>query len=139
MPDIRVSEEQYIQQVLDRIKKKTVYEDDCWRYTGKHVGNGYGSITYRNKSVRLNRFIAYIYHGFPNPDVARFLPDNVICHKTECKFNDCWNPDHLYVGTQKQNVQDQIKAGRFHYGTDNLFDNNWRGPRGERFSDRRQR
>jgi hypothetical protein len=42
------------------------------------------------------------------------------CHKPECKFKDCWNPDHIYIGWPSENVADQIAAGTFHYGTDNL-------------------
>jgi len=117
---ITIPEEQYIQEVLKRIKDKTFYDGDCWRYTGKHVGSGYGSITYRNKTIRLNRFIAYVYHGLPDPTIAHLVTYDKACHKPECRFKDCWNPDHIYVGTSQQNVQDQINAGTFHYGTDNV-------------------
>jgi hypothetical protein len=33
----------------------------------------------------------------------------VICHK--CNNTKCVNPEHLYAGTQKQNVRDSIEAG----------------------------
>ena len=108
--------------VVERIKEKTVYDGDCWRYTGKHVGNGYASITYKNQSMRLNRFVAMVYHGMDRFDLGL-----VAAHKPECRFKDCWNPDHIYVTTQKENVADQIKAGIFHYGTENLFNNSRRG------------
>ena len=124
MPTIDETEEQYHQEVLRRIKKKTVYEGECWRYTGKHVGKGYASISYKDRSMRLNRFIAWIYHK-----LDRYDRDQVACHIPDCKFKDCWRPEHIYVGTQKENVADQIKAGTFHYGTDNLFNNSHRGPK----------
>jgi hypothetical protein len=126
MPTIRKNEEQYIKEVLDRVREKTVYDGDCWRYTGKHVGKGYASITYRNTTIRLNRFIGYVYYGL---ELSGNLTYKQACHKPECRFRDCWNPDHIYVGLPKDNVADQIKAGTFHYGTDNLFDNSRRGPR----------
>ena len=37
----------------------------------------------------------------------------------KCNVAHCVNPEHLYVGTQKQNVRDSINAGNFK-GTQNL-------------------
>lgn len=37
----------------------------------------------------------------------------VVCHK--CDIPYCVNVDHLYLGTQKSNVQDMIKRGRHRY------------------------
>jgi hypothetical protein len=31
-----------------------------------------------------------------------------VCHKLECKFRDCWNPEHLYVGTHGENMRDKF-------------------------------
>jgi len=109
-----ISEEQYIQYVLARIQQKTINDDECWRYTGKKVGKGYGCITYKDVTIRLNRFIAYAFHGM---DLESELQAN---HTQDCKFKDCWRPTHLYVGTQKENVKDQIETGNFHFGSDNL-------------------
>jgi len=110
-----ISEEQYIKILISRIKTKTIYEGDCWRYTGKKVGKGYGSITYKNRTIRLNRFIAYVYHGMNLGSIV--MQAN---HTSNCKYKDCWNPKHIYAGTQQENVNDQIKAGTFYYGTNNL-------------------
>jgi len=118
MPTITLSEKDYIEQVLERIKEKTIFEGNCWRYTGKKVGKGYGSITYRNKTVRLNRFIAYVFYDLP---IDAYLYSNQQAnHKSECQFKDCWNPEHIYVGTQKDNVRDAIASGKHHFGTTNL-------------------
>lgn len=33
-------------------------------------------------------------------------------HIRECLYPNCFNPDHLYAGTQKDNTQDMIAIGR---------------------------
>ena len=109
-----ITEEVYIRVVLNRIIDKTIVDGECWRYTGKKVGKGYGCITYKDTTIRLNRFIAYIFHGM---NLEGTEQGN---HTQDCKFKDCWRPEHIYVGTQKDNVRDQIETGNFHYGSDNL-------------------
>lgn len=102
--------------VIERIKAKTIYEGDCWRFTGKKTGRGYGNIWYHGRMVRIGRLICHLFHNKELKDSSW-----VACHKDECRFHDCWNPDHLYPGTQQQNVNDQIRLGKFSYGTKNLL------------------
>jgi|SRR5438876_9142899 len=102
--------------VVKRIKAKTIYEGECWRFTGKKAGRGYGCIWYKGRTVRIGRLICHLFHNANLKDSSW-----VACHTDECKFNDCWNPEHLKVGTQQENVNDQIRLGRFSYGTKNLL------------------
>ncbi len=101
--------------VIERIKKKTIYQGDCWIFTGKKTGKGYGNIWYNGITIRIGRLICHLYHG------ADFHKLNWTAnHINECTSKACWNPAHLYVGTQFQNVRDSIDKGTFHYGTKNL-------------------
>lgn len=96
---------------LAKMKSKcTITEAGCWEISGHRFhsrawkgGSGYGMMCYRGKNMRANR-LAYILTRGPIPDgyVARHTCDNQIC---------C-NPDHIVVGTQKQNIADCIAAGR---------------------------
>ena len=104
--------------VVKRLKRKTIYQDACWLFTGK-LTYGYGNIWYNNKMVRVGRLSCHLYHNADLND-----PKWTANHKDECPNRNCWNPDHLYVGNSKQNVADQIRKGTFHYGTKNL---NFRG------------
>jgi hypothetical protein len=110
----RGTPEEYLKDFLERLIEKTVEEGDCWRYTGKLVGKGYGEIWYQGKGRRLNRIIAHIYHGLP---LDSELNAN---HTRNCRFNNCWRPEHIYIGTQQENVDDQIAMGRFNYGSNNI-------------------
>lgn len=102
-------------EVIQRIQNKTEYDGDCWRFTGKKTGKGYGNIWYNGKTIRIGRLICHLYHGMDLFD--RTL---VACHSDNCRFVDCWNPKHLRPDTQKNNVADQIRKGTFHYGSDNI-------------------
>lgn len=101
--------------VIKRIQALTIYDGECWRFTGKKTGKGYGSIWYSGRTIRIGRLICHLYHDSDLKDHSW-----VACHTDDCRFKDCWNPAHLKVGTQMDNVNDQIRTGHFVYGTNNL-------------------
>ena len=57
------------------------------------------------KSYQKSRISAAIFLGFDLDD-PRF-----ICHA--CDHGGCFNPRHLFPGTQKENINDAINKGRF--------------------------
>lgn len=75
----------------------------CWLWEASGRGKGYGSIYYNNKVEQAHR-VSYIVHCGPIPDGMRVL------HK--CDTPACVNPDHLFLGTQNDNVQDAKVKGR---------------------------
>jgi hypothetical protein len=81
----------------------------CWIWTGVVIKQGgYGRIWYAGKSRSLHR-LSYEMH------VGAISPGMVICHA--CDVPACWNPAHLFVGTQKENIRDMIGKGR-HWTTE---------------------
>jgi hypothetical protein len=82
---------------------------DCWRYTGG-LCSGYGHITIQKKTVKAHRF-SYELHCGPIPEGM------VICHK--CDTPACVNPDNLFIGTPRQNIDDMLAKDRQLKGTDN--------------------
>lgn len=106
--------------VFKRIKQKTIYENDHWLFTGKKTGIGHGGIWYNGQMRMLCRVVLAIKNNLDLDDSSWTAN-----HKDDlCSYPNCWNPDHLYVGTPRQNVADSIRKGTFHYGTKNL---NFRG------------
>lgn len=93
--------------ILKRIVKKTVIENNCWRFTGAHR-EGYGAIKFYYKVYNIHRLIGSIIFSLP-----LFLTDVEICHKDECHFRDCWKPSHLYEGDKSSNMQDSVRNGTF--------------------------
>jgi len=90
-------------QIFEYLNSKTVKEGNCWLYTGL-ISFGYG--TY--KGYRVHRLAAWIFMDF---ELRSPLNIN---HKLECLNKNCWNPDHLYIGTQRDNTNDIIKMGKHH-------------------------
>lgn len=91
-----------------RLNKYVVKSDTgCWSWCGTKDGRGYGTISNRLGSgfspEKAHRVSYELYVGeIPN--------GMVICHK--CDNPECTNPDHLFAGTQKENMQDCSRKNR---------------------------
>ena len=70
----------------------------CWNWIAARDSNGYGMATINNKQVRIHRISAFLFHGMP---VSRKM---VVMHL--CDNPSCFNPAHLSVGTQGDNMRD---------------------------------
>ena len=79
------------------------YKTPCWDWTGVLSWGGYGMIRIRSKQLRAHRVSAEISLG----KAPTGKPN--CCHK--CDNRKCIRPDHLYWGTQKQNIADAIERG----------------------------
>ena len=92
--------------VLERRLKAhtTITSDDHWLWTGYLNRDRYGQITVNGKGYHVNRLSAYIYLGL---DLSSILQAN---HKDDlCRHRNCWNPEHLYIGTKSENETDKIR------------------------------
>lgn len=90
----------------------------CWIWTGATYGNGrYGTL---GKYGGAHRAAWTVANG-PIP-----LGMNVL-HK--CDVGLCVNPDHLFLGTQADNVTDMIQKGRKNVGNSGRHGNHARGER----------
>lgn len=85
----------------------TVPEAGCWLWAGPRTVSGYGVARANASSVRAHRLSWQIHKG-PIPTGA------VVCHK--CDTPLCVNPDHLFLGSQAENVRDRDLKGRASQG-----------------------
>jgi len=85
-------------------------ENGCWEWAANRYPKGYGCFKLNGKSNVAHR-ISYEIH------VGKIQDKMVICHK--CDNPCCVNPDHLFMGTQKQNLLDRDIKGRSIIGEKN--------------------
>lgn len=76
---------------------------DCWPWEGNKPDGRYGHFCVEGKALKAHRWIYALCCG-EIPD------DAVIRHK--CDNPSCVNPDHLTIGTPRDNVQDREQRGR---------------------------
>ena len=76
-------------------------------WTGQVNGNGYGQVQINGKKYLTHRLIAFLHLGLDITDIKM-----QVNHKNECNLTRCVNPDHLYLGTQAQNMKDLDESGR---------------------------
>jgi len=71
--------------------------DDCWEWTGALGGSGYGHILMDKKTIDAHR-VSYVLANGEIPNGLEVLH----C----CNNKKCVNPNHLKLGTQRDNMID---------------------------------
>ena len=84
--------------------------DECWLFKrpGRTVGIGYRSTKYDGKGWLFHRLSWHFTNG-PIPDG--------MCVLHHCDNPPCGNPNHLFLGTQVDNMADMRSKGREHSQT----------------------
>lgn len=96
----------------ERIEAKVerLTECGCWIWMGGCQMRGYGELLSNNKKYSAHRASYLLYKG----EIPKGM---YVCHK--CDTVSCVNPDHLFLGTQKDNLQDMARKGRSTKGEKN--------------------
>ena len=76
---------------------------DCWEWRGGKHERGYGVFKVGGLPYRASRLAWELFNG-------QSMGAMYACHK--CDNPACCNPDHIFPGTQKQNMQDMLGKGR---------------------------
>lgn len=78
-------------------------ENGCWEWTASKNKKGYGKFCHDGKVWRAHRLAWTLRYG-PIPDGL------FVCHR--CDNPGCCNPEHLFLGTNRDNMDDMMSKGR---------------------------
>lgn len=99
--------------LADRFWLKAQKSDGCWEWQGQRNHRGYGDFSIVYKRWKAHRYSWFLANGS--------IPDGMkVLHR--CDNTSCVRPDHLFVGTQKDNVHDAIQKGRLNFGRRGRFE-----------------
>ena len=87
------------------LENRITTDSGCWEWSASVTQFGYGRMSWKGHVFRVHRLSAHHWLGL---DLSG---DTVVRHK--CDNPPCFNPDHLELGTQLDNVNDMVERGRW--------------------------
>lgn len=105
MPKRTASPEEQVKRFWARVTQAPA--PACWLWTGAQQRKGYGRVAFLGRIWGAHRLAWFLSFGD--------IPDRKqVCHR--CDNPPCCNPDHLFLGSNSDNVQDMLQKGRFVVG-----------------------
>jgi hypothetical protein len=92
-----------IKSLPKRFSDKIDSSGECWIWKTTKDRGGYGQYQFKGKSVSSHRFVWEFFYG-------KIINGLYVLHK--CDIRNCVNPDHLFLGTNKDNMKDMRLKGR---------------------------
>lgn len=89
------------------LSKIQILPNGCWFWLSYRDPNGYARIGIDGTQYLAHRVSLYLFRNF---DLGSEL---FACH--HCDNPSCVNPDHLFIGTQKDNISDCVQKGRLNH------------------------
>lgn len=94
---------EYTAKDIDRFWDKVDCSGECWEWIASIGSTGYGQFAKNNMPQKAHRVAWIITYGD--------IPSNLqVLHS--CDNRKCVRPDHLFLGTQLDNMRDMISKGR---------------------------
>lgn len=87
---------------IDRFMQKVAKTPECWVWTARTTRQGYGGFFANGRNNLAHRISYEMFVGH--------VGDLHVLHR--CDNPSCVRPDHLFLGTNRDNVDDKVAKGR---------------------------
>lgn len=98
-----------MKRTIERFEEKVDKSGNCHIFTGRIQPNGYGQFRKGGKTMYAHRAAYELYKG----DIG----DKYVCHT--CDNRSCVNPEHLFLGSFQDNMDDMTTKMRHAFGERN--------------------
>ena len=88
---------------IERFLSKTIALDGCLIWKGSFHRSGYGQFSIGRRKIMAHRFAFWYYTDIDPLGMC-------VCHKCDTKL--CVAKHHLWLGTQRDNIDDAMAKGR---------------------------
>ena len=86
------------------LSRVSIQSDGCWLWQGAKNAHGYGRMWHGDGSMVL------VHRASFELLVGEIPKGMLVCHR--CDIPKCVRPDHLFLGTHRDNSHDALKKGR---------------------------
>jgi len=103
----KATEQEKFEKMKAQFLEKVEIKEGCWDWNGSTDKNGYAQLNGHNGK----RFVPVKAHRLSYQIHKGEIPEGLcVCHT--CDNPKCTNPEHLWLGTPKENTQDMLRKNR---------------------------